>query len=203
MTTPEDLRADRDGVPGVRGATIITRSGLYFDFANPTVDMIHLEDIAWGLARTCRFGGQMRGDTPIYSVAQHSVLVSRVLWDVREMVAHDWEGAKIGLLHDAAEAYIGDMVGPLKRLLPQFKEIELRIEAVIAQRFSIEFPWPPRIKAADLRLLRTEQRDFTAAEGDLWTGLDDIQPLELPILAWDVPTAAAQWLSEARFLSIA
>lgn len=151
--------------PGVDGATVITRSGRYFDFADPTPDMICLEDIAWGLANTCRFGGQT---FTFYSVAQHSVLVSEIVPSPLAMTA---------LLHDAAEAYIGDVVGPLKQLLPDFKAIEARVEAVIAARFKFTLPFAPEIKAADLRLLRTEQRDLTAGAGDVWSSTSDIEPL--------------------------
>ncbi len=63
MSTTDKLKN-----PGVRDATIILRSGMYFDYENPTEDTICIEDIAWGLANTCRFGGQ---SLEFYSVAQH------------------------------------------------------------------------------------------------------------------------------------
>jgi uncharacterized protein len=166
MTTTDTLRNTK---PGVVGATIICRSGGYFDFLAPTPDMIHIEDIAWGLANTCRFGGQ---SLAFYSVAQHSVFVSAIVPP---------HLALVGLMHDAAEAYVGDVVGPLKQLIPAYKEIETRVERVIAAKFGLPFPWPPEIKHADLRLLRTEQRDLTSGAGDNWNGLDDWTPLEAPI----------------------
>lgn len=152
--------------PGVAGATIITRSGRYFDFENPSPDSIVLEDIAWGLSNICRFGGHTRR---FYSVAQHSVLVSYNVPPHLRLV---------GLLHDAAEAYVGDVVGPLKQLLPDYKRIELRVETAIATRFRFTLPLAPEVKAADLRLLRTEQRDLTSGAGDVWKSCDAYEPLE-------------------------
>lgn len=164
MTTTEILKARIEGKPGVVGATCITRSGLYFDFIEPQPEMIDIEDIAWGLAHTCRFGGQSLG---FYSVAQHSRLVSYLV---------PQEHAFAGLMHDAAEAYVGDMVGPLKQLVPEFKAIEKRVEAVIFAKFGLPPILPPEIKHADLRALRTEQRDLTAGAGDSWNGLDAYPP---------------------------
>lgn len=155
--------------PGVRGATIVCRSGVYFDFAAPDPATIFIEDIAWGLANTCRFAGQ---SLAYYSVAQHSVLVSDI---VPDYMALD------GLLHDAAEAYTGDVVAPLKKLLPDFKLIEQRVEAAVAARFGLKYMGAAEIKHADLRLLRTEQRDLTAGARDNWNGLDRFDPLPTPI----------------------
>lgn len=166
MTTADALRARMQNKPGVVGATIILRSGNYFDFLAPETSPILIEDIAWGLAYTCRFGGQ---STAFWSVAQHSIEVSRIV---------DPAAALEGLLHDAAEAYVGDIVGPLKQLLPEFRAIEKRVEAAIAKTFSLRLDeWHDTIKHADLRLLRTEQRDLTNGSGDNWSGLDRYVPL--------------------------
>lgn len=189
MTTTEILRARIAGKPGVVGATCITMTGLYFDFIDPQPDMIDVRDIAWGLSNSCRFGGQC---LEFYSVAQHSVIVS-------EMVPP--EDAFAGLMHDAAEAYIGDMVGPLKQLCPDFKAIEKRVEAAIAAKFGLPDPLPPTIKHADLRALRTEQRDLTSGAGANWNGLDDYAPLPERIKAWGPQQSAAIFL--ARFYHLA
>src|SRR2546423_12384970 len=96
---------------------IMLHSGRLFDLANPEVSEITVEDIAHGLAHTCRYAGQCDG---FYSVAEHSVLVSQT-------VTHSKLAA---LFHDAAEAFIGDMSAPLKQLLPAYREIELKIQRV-------------------------------------------------------------------------
>lgn len=175
MTTADMLKSK----PGVVGATIITRSGHYFDFLDPKPETIHIEDIAWALAFTCRFGGQ---SLHYYSVAQHSILVAdAVRFDLRLQA----------LLHDAAEAYVGDVVGPLKQLLPDYKVVEKRVESAIAKRFGVPATMHPDIKHADLRLLRTEQRDLTAGHADNWNGLDAYPPLQQRIVPMS-PTEAAE-----------
>lgn len=165
MTTSEILKARMENKPGVVGATIITRSGRYFDFIDPQPDQITIDDIAWGLSNICRFNGQC---LEFYSVAQHSVLVMDIV---------PKEHQKAALLHDAAEAYVGDMVGPLKQLVPEYKAIEKRIEAAIFAKFGITTPLDACIKHADLRMLRTEQRDLTSGRKDSWNGLDQYEPM--------------------------
>lgn len=185
MTTAEMLKSK----PGVRGATIITRSGHYFDFLDPKPETIHIEDIAWALAFTCRFGGQ---SLFYYSVAQHSILVSEIVSPELRFAA---------LMHDAAEAYAGDIVGPLKQLLPDYKVVEKRVEAAVAERFGFPVEMSPEIKHADLRLLRTEQRDLTSGHADNWNGLDEYPPLKQRILPMSPTEAAEAFLDHFHVLT--
>src|SRR4051794_15527189 len=91
-----------------RGGWITTFSRRQFWPLDPHSDEIHIEDIAHSLSQQCRFGGHSRS---FYSVAQHSCLVSALC------KAND---ALWGLLHDASEAYLGDIPRPLKSL-PEFE----------------------------------------------------------------------------------
>ncbi|CAB3795624.1 metal-dependent phosphohydrolase [Pararobbsia alpina] len=173
--------------------TILTASGKYFDFANPALDSIDIEDIATALSRICRFTGHT---TQFYSVAQHSVHVS---------YAVPPEYGLQGLLHDAAEAYLGDVSSPLKQLLPEYKVIEERVERVICKRFGLPFPLHPSIKEADLRMLVTERRDLMpqpyerqrVVDAVAWSWTAAIEPLDATISART--PGSAELLFLARF----
>lgn len=153
---------------------ILTYQGRYFDFLDPQVKDVSIVDIATALSRICRFTGHT---SCFYSVAQHSVTVSRIVPP---------EFALQGLLHDAAEAYLGDVSTPLKQLIPEYKVIEHRVERVICQAFDLPFPLDPSIKQADLRMLVTEKRDLMprptkrSSETDevAWFPFSGVEPLE-------------------------
>lgn len=142
---------------------ILTFTGKYFNFLNPEPEMICIEDIAHGLSNLCRFNGQCR---QFYSVAEHSVNVSEL---VNRRIALE------ALLHDAAESYIGDMTRPLKQLLPEYKEIEKKIEAVIRQRFNLsDFESSKAIKYADVQMLLVEQQQIMPYHDDMWGCLEGV-----------------------------
>lgn len=115
---------------------------------------IHLSDIAWSLARTHRFGGQSR-----WTVARHSVLVA-CLVECEQLKA-------AALLHDAAEAYLGDLPSFIKAKCPAYIKLELKVLKVIFKRFGVKWPskagWK-KIKAADNSALVTEKSRFYAKE---------------------------------------
>lgn len=147
---------------------ITTHSGLHFDYQNPIVDSICIEDIAKGLSHECRYTGQL---DRFYSVAQHSVECSYVVADKFKLEA---------LLHDAVEAYCKDIPSPLKKLLPDYRLVEDKVDQVIRQKFNLPLTISPEIKQADLILLATEHRDI-ANDGKEWPMLKDIPLLERKI----------------------
>lgn len=127
---------------------------------NPSVDDIHIEDIAHSLSLICRFGGHCN---TFYSVAQHSVLVSTLV--------DDPELQLIALLHDATEAYIGDIITPLKKILSQYTDIEDKFHLTIGEKFGLGddlVHLPPAVKYADVKALKTEVRDLMGGESEDW-----------------------------------
>jgi hypothetical protein len=129
-----------------RGDWMLTATGSMFWPLDPLPEEIHIRDIARGLAMKCRYGGHV---TRFYSVAEHSVYVSRNVPP---------EHARQALLHDATEAYLGDMIRPLKYQadLAGFKRVEDALEPVIFQRFGCEPHMHPAIKLVDNRILHDE-----------------------------------------------
>lgn len=105
-----------------------------------------IEEIALALSNICRYTGHVNS---FYSVAEHSVLVSRIV---------PVEFALCGLLHDASEAFLGDVSSPLKKLLPEYKRIEERVEAAIARHFNLPFPYPEAVHQADKRMYWQERQ---------------------------------------------
>jgi hypothetical protein len=101
-----------------------------------------------------------------------------------------------GLLHDAAETYIGDMVKPLKVHDKFYNETEATIFAAIAKRFRLTGAEPLIIKYYDKVLLATEQRDLLNA-AVLWVDTTTTEPLTAKIEPFSQPLAEKLWL--ARF----
>lgn len=117
-----------------------------------TPDQVNIRDIAWGLGRTLRYAGHIRED---YSVALHSIIMSYIVPE---------EYAKEALLHDAAEAYIGDIIWPVKTLFPEIRTFEDTILAAIMEKYGVEtgtytekgFKLSDVVKEWDVKLMEHE-----------------------------------------------
>lgn len=151
-------------------STILTRSGRYFDFHKPDEFDYRVSDIAHALSNICRFTGHV---SRFYSVATHSVLVSRLL--PKELQLE-------GLMHDAAEAFVGDMSYPLKTIQPGFKDIEKGVDRAIRRKFGLPEKMTPGVKRADLALLSVEKDRLMPGNGENWEILDGL-PMDLLTVA--------------------
>jgi uncharacterized protein len=170
--------AKPDHAPPAPGPYLQTVSGRFVNPFDPDPSALDAGDIARALANLCRFGGHCR---VFYSVAQHSVIVSELV----EQRGGDTEDVFAALMHDAGEAYLGDMPHPLKHrssLGAAFKAAEEHLEQALRERFRIK-PDVPEIKRADRALLATERRAFSA-ESWHWPELDGVEPLDLELEAW-------------------
>lgn len=163
-------------------------SGRQFWPLDPRAEEIHIDDIAHALSNICRYGGHA---SQFYSVAEHSFYVSNFV---------PAELALTGLLHDAAEAYLGDIPRPLKGqpVMAGWREAETRLEAAIAERFGIELPMPAAVKDIDNRIIIDEwaalMPDFDADIGV--SG----QPLLVPIMGMSPEQARGMFLGRFEML---
>ncbi len=172
-----------------RGPALQTYLGFPFFVEEPRPEDVTIEDIAHALSNQCRFNGHCR---PFYSVAQHSVHVAHLV----EKLGGGADVQLQALLHDAAEAYIGDMPTPIKRILPEFLMHEERIWQAIAVRLSVPVKLNPLVKMADRVALATERRDLMAPTTKVeWDELPAPDSLTISPLS----PGLARWCFEKEF----
>jgi len=161
---------------------ITTFSGKLFDVIDPNPADIDIHDIAFGLSRQFRFNGVTRHT---YTVAQHSINVSRIVGPKMKLAA---------LLHDASEAYLHDLPTPLKQNLHDYQNVEKRLQDIIYVAYGID---PHSVESginwADKQVLLSEidtvvlHKNLFGRKADksLWsvTSRLDLQPM---------------WIEEAR-----
>ena len=147
-------------------AWVQTYTGQIFRPFDVQLEMISIEDIAHSLSNTCRFNGHSKF---FYSVAEHCVEASFIV---------PRKAALGALLHDAAEAYVGDFVGPLKKYFPAFQELEFNILQKIHERYSVILTKEDitAIHQADMCLLETERRQVMNDCTKDWYWKNDIPP---------------------------
>lgn len=169
---------------------IETFTGRNVDILDPDPNEICIEDIAHALANTNRFGGHTR--IP-YSVAEHSVRISHI---VPEFLVMD------ALMHDAQEAYIGDMPSPFKKVMPEFQFYEDRIERAIRKAFDLPgAKHDPRIKYYDNVMLITEARDLGLSWWNTLKHNEMPDPLNFTIVPWDWQSAKNMFLNRFHELT--
>lgn len=186
---------------------IQTQSGRAFDLIDPRAEDVNVDDIAHALSRINRFSGHTHGEP--YSVAHHSMLVADLLasWGAPPAIVRE------GLLHDAGEAYYGDVTSPVKRALDALRDVAMarageatgHTRVVLANLHALTDPndcvvrsalmlpehETPIVKRADLVALAIERRD-------LFGGVEEPRGWALPEFA---PTSAPCGRIMGRFSS--
>jgi len=132
---------------------IQTFSGKKFYPLEPDMEDIHIVDIAKALSHICRFNGHCNR---FYSVAEHSL---SCLGLARHM-GYSYADRYACLMHDAAEAYLSDVVRPVKRFLQGYAFYEYQLEEMIFKKYGITYPFGEKLHKVDNIMLATERRDL-------------------------------------------
>lgn len=167
----------------MRKSVMQSYTGKLIDLANFTPEDVRLPDIAHALSQINRYTGHTIRP---YSVAEHCVTVSRLCQP---------EHALWGLMHDASEAYLGDVSRPLKSLLPDYRVLEQGVQRIIAQAFHLPWPIPQDVHHCDVRALLAEKAALLTVDHD-W-GFAGFDPSPYPIQCLSPAEAKAAF--ESRF----
>lgn len=181
----------------IANATLMDSKGRFIQPFNPECKDLDLEVVALALSRIMRFFGQTR-----LSVAQHSVNMARVFIHLGE---HEY--AKQALLHEVAEAFMGDLASPLKKAFPMFKEIE---ESLIKKTFScygLSYPMAEQVHALDKAIMINEAIEHMP-NGDFWKSLGErvdsrlLRDAGVELEPWSSENAYKAFMSIANILKL-
>lgn len=174
----------------------------WLDALHPDYTDVKVEDIAWPLSNIVRFTGQLPPLIPRWeaSVLTHSALC----YDIAEgMGITDEKILRTIFFHDAQEAIVNDVAGPVKRAMREvarrgdilagrvvgaeaitsdYDQIEDRHEWALAQRFDLIMPKTEIVHHIDRLAFAFECREFF---GDERSNLGEVSedPDDVPLLA--------------------
>lgn len=157
-----------------------TYTGRQFWPIDPRAEEIFIEDIAHALAMQCRYAGH---SLRFYSVAEHCVLLSRAVQPRHALWA---------LLHDASEAYLTDVIRPLKPYLQGYKFREKKVMEAVAKRFDLQGEMPAEVEQADIRICLDERAQNMAPTGHDWQIKGG--PLGIELQFWSPEVAERMFL---------
>jgi len=127
----------------------------YVDVFDFQAEDVRVTDIIHHLCMITRYGG---GTRTRISVGEHSIRAADRVPLERKLDV---------LFHDRAEAYLGDIIRPLKhdpRFGGTYHELEERIEAVSAPVLGLVHPMPDWVKDADNEQLQWEMAHMRYAD---------------------------------------
>jgi hypothetical protein len=156
---------------------ILTYLGNNFDVLAPDENQIDPRDIAHVLSHICRHGGHTR---TFYSIAQHSCIVADLAPDEHKLAA---------LLRYATQAYFGEMVWPLKHVMPMYENVEHNIWLSICKRFWLDPVMPDSVHHIDKIVTATEYRDLMPSTSATLDHLKGIEPLKGTLRPWGIQEA--------------
>lgn len=161
-----------------------TFSGQQFWPIDPKESEIAIVDIAHALSMMCRYGGHT---LRFYSVAEHCCH----LFDRAPIEHRKWT-----LLHDASEAYIVDIIRPLKPFLSEYKGYEAAVMAAVCEKFNMNPVEPAIVKELDMRILGDECAQAMSKPPQPWYSVGE--PLGVTLQFWNPEEAERQFMR--RFL---
>lgn len=172
---------------------IETFDGGCFDFDNPESSTVRITDIAVSLSRASRFNGHTLFN---YSVAQHCVLMEKALRKERPECT-PLERLHL-IIHDASEAYMGDMCRPLKYKegMEEFRRIEDIVQNTILDKLDIPYPTVEEMKLVkeyDDRMLKTEAMALMCRLRD-WKKVFEMETLPVRVKPWKEKKAHRSFL---------
>jgi 5'-deoxynucleotidase YfbR-like HD superfamily hydrolase len=176
-------------------------SRVYVDAETMTVieekSNFYLDDIAHALSNLCRFAGHTK---QFYSVAQHSVLVARIVAANAAVNAEFTEAdynmlTAVALFHDASESVLADLPAPVKVLVPEYKRLEKNVQAWIMRTMGLSEEEPDLVKTADKVAVATESYYLLGENTE-----PRLQPLKMTILPLHPATAKGEFISAASEL---
>lgn len=175
---------------------IETYTGRRFFLDTPDFD---IKDIAHALSNICRYSGHCARR---YSVAEHSILVSYIMED--QSLGEPFEG----LMHDAHEAYIGDIASPWKQYLPDYVALEHRLESRMRSWAGLSDKISDGCKLADYTALILEARVLIPSGAKDWkmnpavTAMADKVQDDYHIMCFDYESARREFMGRYQRLRI-
>ena len=169
-------------------ALLMDYKGNFFMPFNPNCRNIDFEVVAISLSRIKRFFGQTN-----YSVAQHSVLLAKYFIEKGEL-----ENAKQALLHEIGEAFMGDLVSPIKRAFPLFKLVEESIIEKVFKCYSISYPISKEVNNADKQIM-VDEAIALLPNKDYWLSLNTQLGIKIEVWSEEKSFQEFMFLSKKLF----
>lgn len=190
--------------PNYHAGCIQTSSGKLFDVLEPQSEDVSIADIAQGLAYKYRYTGQIG---PI-TVAEHSVVTSRVIACLGGTVLQQWRG----LMHDACEAYTHDIPAPVRQATLvklrngytiTWEDLDDRVNLAVSKKLGDGYPFTLEdlIKSADVIAFLIEKRQIPLIRDQEW-GLPEIPDAAAHLSVQFLPPVDSKQLFLARYFEL-